>query len=240
MAAGGLDGPVPAAAPRGQQVLDRLNQAIDAQRPLARKSIARARRRKPEAAPAQVIRDLEWKYIRAFAGRGAVTGAAAATPGLGTGSVSAGEALSSLQLRTLLALSIAEVHGVPDDEDERLRMIVRGIVLDGIGSATIPRIAARTGRHWGRQAVAKVSVATVHQVNGVMGPNFVTKYGTKEGIVVLSQVAPLGFGAVIGGGANAALAALHVWAARRAFGPPPTSWPSPRRGTPLTSEDSLG
>ncbi|MGA5171142.1 MULTISPECIES: hypothetical protein [Streptomyces] len=240
MAAGALDGPVSAAAPRGQQVLDRLNQAIDAQRPLACKSIARARWRKPEATPAQLIRELEWKYIRAFAGRGAVTGAAAATPGLSTGSVSAGEALSSLHLSALFALSVAEVHGVPHDEDERLRMIVGGIVLDGIGSATIPRVAARTGRHWGRQAVAKVSVATVHQINGVMGPNFVTKYGTKDGIVVLSQVAPLGFGAMIGGGANAALAALHVWAARRAFGPPPTSWPSPTSGTPLRSEDSLG
>jgi hypothetical protein len=240
MAAGALDGPVPAAAPRGQQVLDRLNQAIDAQLPQARKNIARARRRNPEATPAQIIRDLERKHIRAFAGRGAVVGAVAAAPGLSTGSASAGEALSSLQMRTLFALSIAEVHGVPDDEDERLRLIVGGVVLDGLGSAAIPRIAGRTGPHWGRQVVAKVSVARLHQINGVLGENFVTKYGTKEGIVVLGQVAPLGFGAVIGGGANAALAALHVWAARRAFGPPPTSWPSPTRGTPLTSEDSLG
>ncbi|WP_406442739.1 hypothetical protein OHB00_41130 [Streptomyces sp. NBC_00631] len=239
MVAGALDGPVPEAAPRGQQVLDGLNQAIDAQLPLARRSIARARRRNPEATPAQVIRDLEWKYVRALAGRGAVTGAAAAAPGLGTGSVSAGEALSSLQLNTLFVVSIAEVHGV-DDEDERLRTIVRGMVLDGIGSATIPRIAARTGPHWGRQVVAKVSGARLHQLNGVLGPNFFTKYGTKEGIVVLGHVAPLGFGAVIGGSANAALAALHVGAARRAFGPPPASWPTPRLGTPLTSEDSLG
>ncbi|MCX4853766.1 hypothetical protein [Streptomyces canus] len=239
MPAGALDGPVPAEAPRGQQVFDRLNQAIETQLPLARTSIARARWRNPEATPAQVIRGLEWKYIGTFAGRGAVAGAAAATPGLSTGSVSAGDALSSLQLSTLFALSIAEVHGV-DDEDERLRTIVRGIVLDGIGSATIPRIAARTGPHWGRQVVAKVSVARLHQINGVMGKNFFTKYGTKEGIVVLGQVAPLGFGAVIGGSANAALARLHVGAARRAFGPPPTSWSSPTCDATLTSEDSRG
>lgn len=193
MAPGGLDGPVPEAAPRGQPLIDRLNQAIDAQLPLARKSIARARRRSPEATPAQVIRDLEWKYIRALARRGAVTGAFAATPDLGAGSVSAGEALSSLQLNTLFVVSIAEVHGV-DDADERLRTIVRGVVLEGIGSATIPRIAARTGPHWGRQVVAKVSVARLHQLNGVMGENFFTKYGSKEGIVVLGPVVPLGFG----------------------------------------------
>ncbi|MFJ3339166.1 hypothetical protein [Streptomyces sp. NPDC086766] len=115
-----------------------------------------------------------------------------------------------------------------------------GVALYGIGSAAIPRVAARTGPHWGRQAVAKVPVARLRQINGVMGPNFVTKHRTKEGIVVLGQVAPLGFGAVIGGGATAALAAQHVWTARRAFGPPPTSWPSPTPGTPITSENSLG
>jgi len=239
MAAGALDGPVPVAALRGQQVRDRLNQVIEDQRPRARENIARARRRNPEATPAQFIRDLERKYVRDFAGRGAVVGAFAAAPGLGSGVASAGEVVSSLQLRSLFVLSIAEAHGVSDDEDERLRMLI-GVALYGIGSAAIPRVAARTGPHWGRQAVAKVPVARLRQINGVLGPNFVTKHGTKEGIVVLGQVAPLGFGAVIGGGATAALAALHVWTARRAFGPPPTSWPSPTPGTPITSEDSLG
>ncbi|MET7575188.1 hypothetical protein ABZT04_43040 [Streptomyces sp. NPDC005492] len=101
MAADTPDGLVPAAT-RGQQALDQM---IDTQRPLARRNIARTRQRNPEATPAQVIRDLEWKYIRDFAGRGAVAGAVAAAPGPSTRSVSAGEALSSLQLRTLFALS---------------------------------------------------------------------------------------------------------------------------------------
>ncbi|WP_420313287.1 hypothetical protein ACOB87_44105 [Streptomyces sp. YS-B37] len=235
MAADTPDGRVPATA-RGQQTLDQM---IDTQRPLARRNIARARQRNPEATPAQVIRDLEWKYIRDIAGRGAVAGAAAAAPILGTRSVSAGEALSSLQLRTLFALSIAEVHGVPDDEDERLRLIAGGAVLSGIGSAVIPRLAGRTGPHWGRRMVASVPMARLDQINGVLGNNFVTKHGTKQGIVVLGQLAPLGCGAAIGGGTNAALAALHVRTARRVFGPPPMSWPSPAYGTPSGSEDSL-
>lgn len=138
--------------------------------------------------------------------------------------LSAGEALSSLELSALFALSVAEVHGVRIDEVERRRTIVMGIMLGGSGSATITKVAERTGQHWARQIVAKVPAETLRQINRVLGKHFVTKFGTKQGIIVLGRVAPFGIGAVIGGGANAALAALAVRAARHAFGPPPTSW----------------
>ncbi|MFI7517479.1 hypothetical protein ACIBVK_28680 [Micromonospora echinofusca] len=52
-----------------------------------------------------------------------------------------------------------------------------------------------------------------------LGRNFITKYGAKQGILVLGQAAPFGIGAVIGGGANAALATGQGVA-------PSASWPS--------------
>ncbi|MEU9050481.1 hypothetical protein AB0D37_08755 [Streptomyces sp. NPDC048384] len=228
MATDAPDGPDPEAAGRGQRVLDLLDKAIDLQTPLVRKNIARARQRNPEATPAQVIRSLERMYVSALTGTGAAVGGTAAAPGVGTGlalALSAGEALSSLELSALFALSVAEVHGVPIDEVERRRTIVMGVMLGGSGSTTITKVAERTGQHWGRQVVAKVPVETLRQINKILGRNFVTKYGTKQGIIVLGRVAPFGIGAVIGGGANAALATLAVRAARRAFGQPPTTWP---------------
>ena len=243
MATGALDGQVPAAVVRGQRVLDLLDKAIDTQSPLVRKNIARARQRNPEATPAQVIRNLERMYVSALTGTGAAVGGVAAAPGVGTGvalALSAGEAVSSLELSTLFALSIAEVHGVLIDEIERRRTIVMGIMLGGTGSATIARVAERTGQHWGRQVVAKVPVETLRQINRILGRNFVTKYGTKQGIIVLGRVAPFGIGAVIGGGANAAIATLTVRAGRRGFGPPPTSWPWLTCSTPPTSGNSHG
>ncbi|WP_328341165.1 hypothetical protein [Micromonospora sp. NBC_00421] len=222
------DGPVPEAAGGGQRVLDLLDKAITLQSPLVRKNIARARQRNPEATPAEVIRNLERMYVSALTGTGAAVGGAAAAPGVGTGvalALSGGEFLSSLQLSALFALSIAEVYGVPIDEVERRRTIVMGIMLGGSGSATITKVAERTGQHWGRVIVGHVSGETLRQINKVLGRHFITKYGTRQGIIVLGRVAPFGVGAVIGGGANAALAALAVRAARRAFGPPPTSWP---------------
>ncbi|MDI5936666.1 hypothetical protein ACVMYR_05010 [Micromonospora sp. PTRAS2] len=229
MAADAFDGPVSEAAVRGQQVLDLLHKAIDMQSPLVRKNITRARQRNPEATPAEVIRNLERMYVSALTATGAAVGGAAAAPGVGTGvalALSAGEALSSLELSALFALSVAEVHGVPIDEIERRRTIVLGIMLGGSGSATITKVAERTGQHWARQIVAMVPGETLRQINKVLGRHFITKYGTKQGIIVLGRVAPFGVGAVIGGGANAALAALAVRAARRAFGEPPANWPA--------------
>ncbi|KXK62532.1 hypothetical protein AWW66_07590 [Micromonospora rosaria] len=228
MEKGAHDESAPPAAVRGQKVLDLLHKAIDMQGPLVQRNIARACQRKPEATPAEVIRNLERMYVSALTGTGAAVGGAAAAPGVGTGvalALSAGEFLSSLELSALFALSIAEVHGVPIDELERRRTIVLGIMLGGSASATITKVAERTGQHWGRQVVAKVPVETLRQINRVLGPHFITKYGTKQGIIVLGRAAPFGIGAVIGGGANAALATLSVRAGRRAFGPPPASWP---------------
>jgi hypothetical protein len=230
---------VPALGAAGQRVLDILDKAIAVQSSVVRKNIARARQRNPDAPPAQVIRNLERMYVTALTGTGAAVGGVAAAPGVGTGvalALSAGEGFSSLELSALYALSIAEVHGVPLDELERRRTIVMGIMLGGSGSATIGKVAERTGQHWGRQVVAKVPVETLRQINKVLGKHFVTKYGTKQGIIVLGRVAPFGIGAVIGGGANAALAALAVRAGRRAFGPAPESWSEPTDSTDSTGD----
>ncbi|HYQ68070.1 hypothetical protein [Actinophytocola sp.] len=228
MASDAIEGPVPSSSGRGQSILDLLDKAIDLQTPLVRKNLARARQRNPEATPTEVVRTLERIYLSALASTGAAVGGAAAAPTVGTGialALSAGEVFSSLELSALFVLSVAEVHGVRLDEIERRRTLVMGVLLGQSGSTTIGKVAERTGQHWARQLVSKVPTATLRQINSVLGKNFITKYGTKQGIIVLGRVAPFGIGAVIGGGANATLAALAVRAARRAFGPAPQSWP---------------
>ncbi|WP_112276189.1 hypothetical protein [Lentzea terrae] len=74
--------------------------------------------------------------------------------------------------------------------------------------------------------------ATLKQINKVLGKNFITKYGTKQGIIVLGRAVPFGIGALIGGAANATVATLAVRAARRAFGPAPESWPEAEPAQP--------
>ena len=51
-----------------------------------------------------------------------------------------------------------------------------------------------------------------------------TKYGTKQGIVVLGRVVPFGIGAAIGGVANAAFSQGIIKSADSAFGVEPATW----------------
>jgi hypothetical protein len=224
---GVIDDAEPAPAERQNLVRSALDRALRVQGSAVEKNIARARQRRPDATPAEVIRALERMYRSALAGTGTAVGAVAAVPAVGTGTalaLSGGEVLSTLELTALFAFSLAHIHGVPLDEIERRRTLVMGIMIGGSGAEAIPKIAERTGRHWAKQIVAKVPASKLLQINRVLGKNFITKYGTKQGIIVLGSIVPFGVGAVIGGGANLVLAQTAIRASRRAFGPPPESW----------------
>jgi hypothetical protein len=217
-----------------------LDKALSVQHAAVEKHLARARQRNPDASPADVVKTLELMYRSALTGTGAAVGATAAIPAVGTGAalaLSGGEMLSTMELTVLFALSVAQVHGVRVDELERRRVLVLGILLGGSSGETISKIAERTGQHWAKAIVDSVPVTTLRQINKVLGRNFVTKYGTKQGILVLGKVVPFGIGAVIGGGANLAVSEATVRTARRAFGPAPATWAGmPQQ--PTSSEDA--
>jgi hypothetical protein len=224
---GVIDDAEPTLAERRNLLLGALDSALRVHGSMVEKNLARARQRRPDATPAEVIRTLERMYRSALTGTGAAVGAVAAVPTVGTGAalaLSGGEVLSTLEMTALFAFSLAQVHGIPLDEIERRRTLVMGIMLGGSGAETIPKVAEKTGQHWAKQIVAKVPASKLLQINKVLGKNFITKYGTKQGIIVLGRVVPFGIGAVIGGGANLLLAETAIRASRRAFGPPPESW----------------
>jgi hypothetical protein len=210
-----------------------LEQAPRIRDTMVRENIACARRHNSDATPAEVIRNLERSYLSTLTRRGAAVGALSAAPGDGSGAaLQMGGVLSMLELTTLFARSLAIVHGIPRDDLERRSILVMGITLGGSGSSVIPTVARRTGKHWGREFVDRVPGSTLKPINDVLGNNFVTKYGTKEGVIVLGHVAPIVFGAVIGGGANAVLGWSVIQAFRRAFGPAPDAWPTEGDGPP--------
>ena len=65
-----------------------------------------------------------------------------------------------------------------------LLMILAG--PDGV--AVVEKVAGRAGAHQGRRLVGAIPIAGIQRINRLLGPNTVTKYGTKQGILVLGKV----------------------------------------------------
>ena len=185
--------------------------------------------RHPGATPEQLIRLLGREYTATTALIGASTGAIAAAPGVGTGGAigyAAFDIGSFTTASALYAISVAEVHGVRLLDPERRRMLVMAVLAGNSGVGIVEKAAGRTGGHWGKFCVGAIPASQLRSINKVLGTNFVTKYGTKQGILVLGKAVPAGFGALIGGAGNATFAGLTIKAAHQAFGPAPQMLPS--------------
>ncbi len=194
------------ASPESSLPLALLDKALALQTPLTERHIARLRRNRPDATPREIVDRLNAEFRAATISAGVGVGAAAAAPAVGTGvalALSGAEAIAFLNATVLYILSRGEVQGVTIEDVERRRTLVMAVMLGDAGAKGIGAVAERTGQHWARHLVKAIPTGKILAVNKVLGRNFVTKYGTKQGIVVLGRVIPFGIGAVIGGTANA-------------------------------------
>lgn len=208
-----------------------LSRAVDGVAATPRVAVVRhieqARRTRPDATPREICDALDRRYLAAVTSTGAAAGAASAAPGVSTPAglaLAAGDAVGFIAASGLLALAYAEIYGVPIDDLERRRTLILAVMLGDSGSATVSKMAERTGAHWGRVVVSSIPIESIREINKILGRNFVTKYGTKQGILVLGKAVPFGIGAAIGAGGNLGFGYLTTKAARRAFGPPPPTW----------------
>lgn len=236
------DGALPAAAtedaltpnPRtaGTGTLAVLGALVDKaqrlQQPAVAKYVARVRAKHPDESPEQVIRRLEKHYLRTVTASGGAAGATAAVPGVGTavalGAITAESALF-IEASALLALAIAEVHGISPADAERRKTLVLTVALGDEGTTIVGKAIGGKGR----DAMAKLDVPGLPKmnlttVNRTLGNRFVRKFALGKAPVVMGKLIPGGIGAVIGGVGNRALGALVLRNARQAFGPPPRFW----------------
>lgn len=216
----------PAGAQRA--VLKVVDQALELQAPLVRGHIARIRSRHPELDPAGVVKRLNSEFRAATIGSGAAVGGSAAAPGVGTMAalaLSAGEAVGFMNATALYVLARAEAQGLSLRDLERRRTLLMAIMLGDAGAKSVGQVAERTGQHWARSLVNAIPMSSINRINRVLGPHFVTRYGTTRGVVVLGRVIPFGVGAAIGGAANAVFSHGVIKAADKAFGPTPPGWP---------------
>ena len=197
---------------------------------MAAAHLARLRRKSPASSPQEILRRLNNEFRASTVTTGAGVGAAAAAPGVGTGvalSLSGGEFVTFLGASTHYVLARGEVHGIRTTDVERQRLLVTAILLGQSANRAIPVVAKRTGQHWAKAVVKSISKSSILKLNRVLGRSFVTKYGSKQGIIVSGKVIPFGIGVVIGGTVNGFISQGIIRASNVAFGPLPASWDVP-------------
>ncbi|MGB9281087.1 MAG: hypothetical protein WCB57_13545 [Pseudonocardiaceae bacterium] len=204
-----------------------LGKAIAVQQVPVAGYVARVRRARPKASPAEIVAVLEKQYLAAVTGTGAAVGGVAVAPGVGTVAalaLSGGEMALFLEATALFVLAIAEVHGVRVEELERRRTLVLAIALGDNGAMLVEKMTGRTGEHWGELLPDAIPMSSITAINKTLGRWFLTRYGRKQGILALGRIAPFGIGAAIGAAGNRAFGRGVVDTSRRVFGPPPAGF----------------
>jgi hypothetical protein len=204
-----------------------LDKALAIQRPAVQAYLARVRRKHPDMTPAQLVRQLELRYLTAVVGIGGASGVAAALPGAGTAATlasGAAEITAFVSASALYVLALAELHGLPVGDPEVRRAVVVSVLVGEGGIAAIEGIAAREA-HWAHVLARATPRDKIAAVNSYLGRLLLRRVGGRQGALLVGRALPLGIGAAIGAGGNAALARGAIAAARKAFGPAPDRFP---------------
>lgn len=202
------------------KLLQLLDTSIEAAGKVARQRVDALRSNNPDLSDAQLLKKVNTAFTSAVTSTGAATGAVAAAPGVGTIAgiaAAAGDASWFLTAAAGYVLSAAELRGIKIESFEHQRALVLLVLAGGGGSSFFGKAAGRTGPHLGKVVTNAVPLSTIRTINKVLGANFVTKYGTKRGIIAIGKVAPFGIGFVIGGGGNLVMARGVIKTAKSMF-----------------------
>lgn len=179
------------------------------------------------ATPSAAIKLAEKQYLASVTSMGAATGATAAAPGVGVGlaiAASGGELAANLSATMLHILTVARIHGLDVSDIEKRRTLIYVAFVGQSAPAGIQKLLERAGPYWAKNILKAIPREAINAANKVLGPRFITLYGTKQGVIVLGRVIPFGIGAVVGGTANAAVGLGVVKGVRKAFPPAPADW----------------
>jgi hypothetical protein len=219
--------------PRVAQGFDRL---LSVQRPVVLAHIRSIRGRRPDASPTQVIAILERRFLTAVTSGGALVGASAAIPAVGTATslvLSGVETAGFLEASALFAQSVTEIHGIAVVDPERARTLVMALMLGNSGQDLIQQLATQAaGRgasrtaYWGEFVTKNLPGPAFGMIADRIQKAFLRRFAVTQGTSVVGRLAPFGIGAAIGGTGNHLMGRKIVRSSREAFGPAPAAFPS--------------
>lgn len=202
-----------------------INRAQKLQAPLITKYIHSLRAAHPDESPAQILDRVENRFTALLVGSGGAVGATAAMPGIGTVSAFAAigvEAVFVIEASALLALSTAEIYGIPASNHARRKELVLAVAQNGSNSTAINQTTAGVGV---TQALSKSgsSAGLIQRY----GTKLITRFGQKRAPLLLGRILPAGIGVAAGTAGNLAVAKKLIAQSHKVFGPPPLTFSTP-------------
>jgi hypothetical protein len=216
-----------------------LTRAVTVQRPLVLRNLRRLRKAHPTLTNRELAARLDKEFKRSMTGGGALIGATAAVPGVGTATSMGLSVLATgsfLEMCALYAQSKAELAGITTEDPQQAKLLVMGIMLGEEGRQLLGELSAQAeGRGAGpiasiapmsNAAAGSAGASTVSQLLGSqMRKQFVRKFFLRRGTSMVARAVPFGIGAVVGGVGNRVLARQITSSAHAAFGELPEETP---------------
>lgn len=222
--------------------------AIAVQRPVVLEYLRSVRRAKPYATPAEVLKELDSRYVATVTITSSGVGASAAIPGLGVPialGLGVADVLFFYETSALYVLAVAELHGIPVDDPERAKPLVLGMLLGqksqsqvnkmvmnavGIGGVSAAKKSASgvvgkaLPKGWGEVLTEQLPESALAPLTIALGRESI-KLGGKLSAGAVGKAIPFGVGAVIGGVGSFTFGRDVVKAARMAFPESPVGFP---------------
>ncbi|GAA1142274.1 hypothetical protein GCM10009672_11010 [Nesterenkonia lutea] len=218
--------------PRAESMLTR---AVTVQRPLVLANLRRLRKAHPSFSNRQLAAQLEREFVRGLTGGGALIGATAAVPAVGTLTslgLSAAATGTFLEACALYAQSMAELSGISTADPERAKLLVMGVMLGEQGRKLLGELSAQAGGKGTGPFASLVPLKSSASPSGLTGAvvdqlkrQFVRRFFIRQGTSMVGRAIPFGIGAVVGGAANHSLARQIVKSAHLTFGELPEQTP---------------
>jgi len=233
---------------KSEDFKSKIYQAISVQRPVVLEYLKSLRRGKPNATAAEILKELDKRYVATVTITSTGVGASAAIPvvgiplALGLGVI---DLLFFYETSALYVLAATELHGIEVSDAERARPLVFGMLLGqksqsqvaklvrqaaGVGGVDQARALATgmVGRRlpagWGEVLTQQLPDSALAPLETVIARRALMA-GAKFEAGTLGKAIPFGFGAVVGGVGSFTFGRDVVKAARLAFPMPPTAFP---------------
>jgi len=233
---------------KSEEFQSKIYQAISVQRPVVMEYLRSVRREKPDATAAELLKELDKRYVATVTITSTGVGASAAIPGVGIPlalGLGVADLLFFYETSALYVLAATELHGIEVSDAERAKPLVFGMLLGQKSQSQVSKLvmhAAGAGgleqarshatgmvgkalpSGWGEILTQQLPDSALAPLGTVLAKESL-KASAKFGAGTLGKAVPFGLGAIIGGVGSFTFGSDVVKAARIAFPEPPTEFP---------------